>query len=188
MARSIVIGAALLLAVGLLAGGALYAAGAEKGRLEIRVKDHREAIGDFSRLTLKLGKIALSPKPGLAFWRTGWTELTPSLQTIDLTKYTGSESVAVFSGMIDSGAFDAIHLKLDGIEAIIKKNRRQAPVKNLVTPIKLSFSVEPRGKTVIVLDLVVFDMSDHPPQGYELSVKGYELLANGKLLDKVPPE
>ena len=154
---------------------------------EVRVKDHREAIGDFSRLALKLGKIAVSPKPGLAFWKTDWRELTPSLQTIDLTQYTGKESAAIFTGMLDSGAFDGIQLKVDGIEAILNKNRNRVPVKNLLTPIKLSFAVKPKGKTVIILDLVVFDMSDHPPRGYELGVKGYQLFVNGKLLDKVPP-
>jgi len=173
--------------VGLLACGALHAASTEQGVLEVRIKDHREAIGDFSRLTLKLGKIAISPRAGLAFWKTDWRELTPSLQTIDLTHYTGKKSAAIYTGMVNSGTFDAIQLKVDGIEAILKKNHSQVPVKNLLTPIKLSFAVEPMGKTVIILDLVVFDMSDHPPRGYELGVKGYQLFVNGKLLDKVPP-
>jgi hypothetical protein len=31
------------------------------------------------------------------------------------------------------------------------------------------------------------DMSDHPPLGYELAIRGYELYDNGKLVDKVPP-
>jgi hypothetical protein len=187
MARFVVIGAAFLLAVGLLAGGALHAASGEKGQLEIRVKDHREAIGDFSRLTLKLRTIGISPRAGLAFWKTGWRDLSPSLESIDLTKYTGKESVAVFTGMINAGSFDAIRLDIAAIEASLKKNVRPAPVKNLLTPIKLSFAVEPKGKTVIILDLVIFDMSDHPPQGYELSLKGYELYRNGKLIDKIPP-
>jgi len=186
MARFVVIGAALLLAVGLLAS-ALHAASAEKGQLEIRVKDHREAIGDFSRLTLKLRAVGISPRAGLAFWKTGWRDLSPSLESIDLTQYTGKESVAVFSGMINAGSFDAIRLDIAAIEAILKKNPRPAPVKNLLKPIKLSFAVEPKGKTVIIFDLVVYDMSDHPPQGYELSLKGYELYRNGKLIDKIPP-
>jgi hypothetical protein len=155
--------------------------------LEVRIKDHREAIGDFSRLTLKLGKIGISPRAGLAFWKTGWRELRPSVESIDLTKYTGKESVAVFTGKMNPGSFDAIRLDIAALEAIAKKNQRQVPVKNLLTPIKLSFSIEPERKTVIVLDLVVLDMSDHPPRGYELGIKGYELFFDGKLLDKVPP-
>jgi hypothetical protein len=151
------------------------------------VKDHREAIGDFSRLTLRIDKIAISPKPGLAFWKVGWRELPLALQAVELTKYTGKESAVVFKGMINAGAFDAIQLKLDGIEGILKKGQRQAQVKNTLTPIKLSFSVEPKGITVLILDLVVLDMSDHPPRGYELGIKGYELYMNGKLIDRIPP-
>jgi len=60
-------------------------------------------------------------------------------------------------------------------------------VKNALTPIKLYFSVEPKGETVIILDLVVLDMSDHPSRGYELGLKGYALYLNGKLIDKIPP-
>ena len=113
--------------------------------------------------------------------------MPPSPQAIDLTKYAGNESATIFKNLIDAGAFDGIHLKLDGIEGILKKTQRPARVKNALAPIKLPFSVEPKGKTVIVLDLVVLDMSDHPPRGYELGVKGYELYMNGKLVDKVPP-
>lgn len=40
---------------------------------------------------------------------------------------------------------------------------------------------------MIVLDLMVLDMSDHPPQGYELGLNGYEVYSNGKLVDKIPP-
>lgn len=155
--------------------------------MEVRVKDHREAIGDFSRFTLKLGTIGISSAAGLPFWRAGWRELLTSVQSIDLTKYTGKESVAVFTGMISTGSFDAIRLNIAAIEAIHKKNGRPAAVKNTLTPIKLSFAVDPGGKTLIILDLVVLDMSDHPPRGYELGIKGYELYRNGKLIDKIPP-
>ena len=171
----------------LLFGCVLHAANPDQGLLEIRVKDHREAIGDFSRLTLKLGKISISPKPGLAFWKVAWRELSPAVQTIDLTKYTVKESVTIFKAMIDAGAFDAILLKLEGAEGVLKKSQRQAQVKNVLTPIKLPFTVERNGETLIIVDLVVLDMSDHPPRGYELGIKGYELYLNGKLIDKIPP-
>src|SRR5439155_6141475 len=87
-----------------------HGANEARGVLEVRVKDHREAIGDFSRVTLKLDKIAISPKPGLKFWRTGWQDLTLSLDSIDLTKYAGKQSVTIFRGTLGAGAFDAIQL------------------------------------------------------------------------------
>ncbi|MEK7335087.1 MAG: cytochrome c oxidase assembly protein, partial [Candidatus Binatota bacterium] len=51
----------------------------------------------------------------------------------------------------------------------------------------LAFSVYQKGETLIILALVVTDMSDHPPRGYELHIKGYELFTDGKLVDKIPP-
>jgi len=163
------------------------ASSGEQGLLEIRIKDHREAIGDFLRLTLKLDKIAISPKTGLKFWKSGWQDLSPSLESLDLTKYTGNQSVTVFKGEINAGAFDAIDLKLKGLEGILKKTQRSATIKNAIGPIKLSFSVQAQNATVIVLDLVILDVSDHPPLNYELGIKGWELYINGRLSDKVPP-
>ena len=73
------------------------------------------------------------------------------------------------------------------MDGLLKKNQRSAPVKNTIGPVKLSFDIAARGETVLVLDLTVIDFSDHPPRGYELSLKGYELYSNGKLVDKIPP-
>ena len=171
----------------MLSGDSGAAAGGDQGLLEIRIKDHREAIGDFSRLTLKLDKISISPKPGLKFWRGGWQDLSPSLESFDLTKYVGKQSVTVFKSATNAGSFDAIQLKLKGIEGILKKTQRSAPIKNTLRPIQLPFSIQSQAATVIVLDLVIADMSDHPPLGYELGINGWELYINGKLVDKIPP-
>ena len=171
----------------ILPGGLAATGGGEQGSLEIRIKDHREAIGDFSRLTLKLDKIAISPKTGLKLWKSGWQDLSPSLESLDLTKYIGNQSVTVFKGEINAGSFDAIDLRLKGVEGVLKKTQRSATIKNAVGPIKLSFSVHTQNATVIVLDLVILDVSDHPPLSYELGIKGWELYINGRLSDKVPP-
>jgi hypothetical protein len=159
----------------------------EQGTFEVRIKDHREAIDDFSRLLLEIDKVAISPKPGLRFWQTSWRELSPSPASVDLTKYLGKESAKIFRADIDAGAFDAFHLKIRSVDGLLKKNQRSAPVKNTIGPVKLSFDIAARGETVLVLDLTVIDFSDHPPRGYELNLKGYELYSNGKLVDKIPP-
>ena len=163
------------------------AAQSDRGTFEVRIKDHREAIDDFSRLLITIDKIAISLRPGLKFWQIDWKEFSPSPTSIDLTKYVGKDSAGVLRADIDAGAFDAFHLKIKTIDGLLKKNRRGAPVKNAIGPIKLSFDIAPGGKTVLVLDLTVMDLSDHPPQGYELILKGYELYTNGKLVDKIPP-
>lgn len=161
--------------------------GDERGILEVRVKDHREAIGDFAKLILMFDAILVSPRPGLKFWQTQWTSLAPAVPSLDLTKYVEKQSASVFRGPIPAGSFDAIHLKIKSVAATLKKNLRITNIKNKIGPIKLAFETRARGDTLIVLDLVVLDMSDHPPAGYELNLKGYELYTNGKLVEKVPP-
>jgi hypothetical protein len=185
MNRTIGWAAVLLLGVALRVVPA--AAAQNQGALEVRIKDHREAITDFAKLTLNVDEILISPKPGLIFWRNRWQSLVVPPQSIDLTKYIGKNSARIFRGSIDTGLFDAMHLKLKAVDGVLKKDQRTVQIKNLVGPIKLSFEIRSPGETVIVLDLVVLDMSDHPPQAYELGVKGYELYTDGKLIDKVPP-
>lgn len=168
-------------------GSRTYAAQAEQGTLEIRIKDHRDAIGDFIKLNVIIDKILVSPKTGLKIWDARWKELGGASEAIDLTKYVDKTSARVFRGNIESGWFDGFHLKLKGIAGVLKKNQKNASVKNSIGPVKLSFNVPPQGETVLLIDLTVIDMSDHPPRGYELEIQGYELFTNGKLIQKIPP-
>jgi hypothetical protein len=177
----------LLLIVFLCLPAVPAGAAENQGILEVHIKDHREAIGDFEKLTLTIGEILVSPKPGLKFWQISWKSLAPAPESIDLTRYIGKNSARVYRGSVDTGSFDAIHLKLSAVTGLLKKSQRRAQIKNTVGAIKLPFEVRAQGETKIVVDLVVMDMSDHPPRGYELAVKGYELYTNGKLVDKIPP-
>lgn len=158
-----------------------------QGVLEIQIKDHRDAIGDFAKLNIVIDKILVSPKAGLKIWQTGWKELAASPDVVDLTKYVGKPTARVFRSSIDAGSFDAFHLKLKRIDNVLKKTQKPAPVKNTIGPVQLAFEVAPKGETILVIDLTVADLSDHPPRGYELGIKGYELYRNGKLVGKVPP-
>ena len=158
-----------------------------QGVLEIRIKDHRDAIGDFAKLNINIDKILISPKVGLKIWQTGWKEFTASPDTIDLTKYVGTPTAQIFRSSIDASSFDAFHLKLKSIDGVLKKNQKAAPVKNTIGPVTLSFDVPPKGETILVIDLTVVDLSDHPPRGYELGIRGYELYTNGKLIARIPP-
>ena len=175
-----------------LLSASLASAQPRNGILEVRVKDDREAIGDFSQLDIAFEMISISPKVGLYFWRMGWKDLKPSVGKIDLTKYlhqagSGVRAATVYTGGLAPGAFEAIHLKLKGAEGILKKDQSRPAIKNLVGPIGLPFTIKSKETTLIVLDLTVMDMSDHPPRGYELQLVGYELYSNGKLVDKIPP-
>lgn len=161
--------------------------GHSHGTLEVRLKDHREAIGDFARLEVGVETLRLRAKAGLKSSRPGWKELDPSVPEIDLTKFSGKHSALVFKGELEPGQFEAIHLELGQVEGILKKSQDKILIKNLIGPIRLTFSVRKKEETLIVLDLTVIDISDHPPRGYELHIQGYELYTNGTLVDKVPP-
>ena len=179
----------ILIALFLIVGASNHAHAAEReqGILEVQVKDHRDAIGDFDKLIVTIDKISVSPKPGLKFWQTGWKDLAVTSEPVDLTKYVGKKTAQVFRAPIDAGAFDAFHLKIKNTAGMLKKTQRKAPVKNTIGPFKLVYEVRPNTETLLILDLVVSDMSDHPPRGYELSLKGYELFMNGKLIERIPP-
>lgn len=160
---------------------------ASQGTLEIRIKDHREAIGDFSRLIISIDKLSVSPKAGFNFWQAGWKDLPPSLDSLDLTQFVGKKAATVYRAPITAGAFDALHLKLKSVEGVLKKGHRSPQVKNLIGPIKIPFDIGVNTARFIILDLVVVDMSDHPPRSYELSIRGWELFVEGKLIQKIPP-
>jgi hypothetical protein len=168
--------------------GDSFAAQHESGVLEIRIKDHRDAIGDFARLNIVIDKISLSPKAGLKFWKTGWKDFSANPDTLDLTKYVGKISARIYRGTIDAGSFEAFHLKIKRMDGILKKDQRAALIKNALSAVKLPFEVRPGGETLLIIDLTVTDFSDHLPRGYELGLQGYELFINGKLTAKVPPD
>ena len=185
MARSTKFLIALVMLVGASVQG--HAIAGNQGILAVQIKDHREAIGDFHQLIITVDKISISPKPGLKIWQAAWKELSVTSEPFDLTKYIDTKTVQVFRAPIDSGVFDAFHLKVKTAAGVLKKNQRKVPIKNTIGPFKLAYEVRPNSETLLILDLVVSDMSDHPPRGYELGLQGYELFVDGKLAEKIPP-
>ena len=163
------------------------AAQREQGVLEIQIKDHRDAIGDFAKLNITIEKLSISPKPALKIWQPNWKEISSTSSPVDLTQYVGNKTARIFRGTIDAGSFDAFHLKIKTIDGLLKKKQRSVRVKDKTGPVKLSFDIKPKGETILILDFVVSDMSDHPPLGYELGIRGLELFTNGKLVEKIPP-
>ena len=157
------------------------------GTLEIHVTDHREAIGDFARLDVEIEVVRLHPKRMLSLLKSGWLELQPAVPSVDLTQVTEKRTIAVWHGELQTGRFEAIHLKLKTAAGELKESAESVPVADEARPIRLPFDVRADDMTRIVVDLVVLDMSDHPNRGYEVHVRGYELYYNDALADKVPP-
>lgn len=161
---------------------------ASEGALEVRVKDHRNAIDDFRTLDLSFGALRLAPEPGMKSSDPGWLELAPLLDRMDLTRYKdGAAAATVYRGRLRPRRFAAVDLRVTGVRGVLAKTGGAIPVRNAVGPIRLEFEVKPDATTVVVLDLEVLDLSDHPGRGYELLLKGYELYEDGRLLERIPP-
>src|SRR3990172_10718550 len=156
----------LFLGIGILVLFASCSHAPGKGSLEIRVKDHRAAIDDFAKLEVAVESIRLKP------WGN-WIDLKPALANFDLTAYRKGNSVSLFKGEIESGSFEGFHLQLGNIGGMLKKGNSRVEVKNGVVPIQLPIALEPNQPTLLIIDLEVFDMSDHAGSGYELHLKGY---------------
>ena len=158
-----------------------------QGLIEVKIKDHRDAIGDFTSVKVNVQSIRLSPKVGLEFWQLGWLTLNPTVDRIDLTQYVGGSTATIFRGSMEARSFEALDLKVSGVNGVLKKDAVRVPISNKLTPIALPWMLNPGEVITIVLDLSVMDMSDHPPEAYELQLVGYEVYRNGKLIDKIPP-
>jgi hypothetical protein len=150
------------------------------GTLEVKIKDHRAAIDDFAELDVAIEAIRIKPSGS-------WIEAKPDVANIDLTAYRKGNSITVYKGELEAGAFEGFHLKLGKSAGLLKKNQSQVEIKNSVGPIQLAFSVDPGKVTLLVIDLKVLDLSDHAGRGYELHINGYEHFRDGKLIDRVPP-
>lgn len=157
------------------------------GMLEVRVKDHREAIDDFSALRLTIGALRLSPDPILKSNDPGWIDLEPEVREFDLTRYKDGDSLLIYEGRQAPRRFAAVDLRVDEADGVLAKTGAPANIENDIRPIRIEFATEPAVKVAVVLDLEVLDVSDHPGRGYALYVRGYELYTDGELLEKVPP-
>ncbi|MDP6558655.1 MAG: DUF4382 domain-containing protein [Candidatus Binatia bacterium] len=153
-----------------------------KGTLEVRVKDHRQAIDDFTNVGLTLDALRIKPK-GLNSWR----DLTLATTQVDLTELVGGGSAVIHRSEMEARSFEALDLDIKKINETLKDTKKKAKVQNSLGPIWLPFSISENKMTRIVLDLTIIDISDHPPRGYELHIKGYELYTDGQLTDKIPP-
>lgn len=157
----------VLLIIGLVGTGC-SPSNSGPGKLEVRVGDHREAIGDFDELWLSFSAVGIHPagQP-----RTeGWLELTASVQELDLTQYTEGRTLLITEAMVESGAYNAVRLPIDRATGILIDGR-PVEVTVMSETAALDFQVRDGLTTVLALDLVVLDVSDHPGQDYELHLR-----------------
>lgn len=155
------------LVVGLLGSGC-GVSGSSPGHLEVRIRDHREAIEDFNELWLTFSPVGIHPAGQPR--SEGWIELEPAVQRLDLTQYVEGREAVIATATIEPGAYNAVRLTvneatgtlIDGLPAEVEVN---------LGAVALDFQIRDGRTTVLGLDLMVLDLSDHPGQGYELHVR-----------------
>lgn len=140
------------------------------GILEVRITDHREAIGDFEILNLTIASVGIHAAhlPG----DQGWLDLEVSQQLLDLTRYVDGRYQVILEKEMTSGSYDGVRVKITDARGTLKDGKKLNPHVS-VEPVALRFNIDPGKKTIITLDLIVLDKSDEA-QGYEIFLKtGY---------------
>lgn len=152
------------------------ASGTETGRLEVRVWDHRQAIDDFSELWLTFSAVAIhrAGQPRTS----GWIELEPAVQKLDLTRYAGGQNELLAEATVETGTYNAVRVTLAQVSGTLA-NGQQVDVQANLDPVALNFRIRSHQTTVLGLDLAVLDLSEHPGRGYELQLREGVLLQEG---------
>jgi hypothetical protein len=144
------------------------AASPSPGHLEVRVRDHREAIGDFSELWLTFSSVDIHPTGQPR--SEGWIEFEPSVQRLDLTQYVEGQEAVIVQTTPEIGIYNAVRLRVDQVSATLT-NGQPAEVLVDFETVALDFRVQEGRTTVLSLDLVVLDLSDHAGQDYALQLR-----------------
>jgi len=158
--------AAALVAISALAA-CQPSAGSPTGQLEVRISDHRVAIGDFESLEVTLTSIDIHPfgQP-----RTeGWLTFSPQTARLDLTEVLDGHEATVLATALPAGEYDAVRLIVAGSEGQLKVGGT-ASVEGFRQAAALRFAVHPGQTITILLDLLVESADDHPGGGYAMNL------------------
>ena len=134
----------------------------------MRVRDHREAIDDFSELWLTFSTVSIHPAGQPR--SEGWIELKPAVQRLDLTQYVEGREVVIAEAVVEAGVYNAVRLTVDQATGTLTDGQ-PVEVEVSLGAVALDFQVRSSRTTVLGLDLMVLDLKDHPGQGYELHLR-----------------
>lgn len=160
--------AAVLLLGGTVACSAETKHTSDHGQLEVRVKDHREAIGDFRRLHLDISKIGI--QSGLRPQASAWLLFTPARRRVDLTQLLEERYAVLLTEDVPAAQYRWIMLDIDIAEGDLKDGRRSS-IEAFDDPVAFPFRIASEKKTLLTVDLIVVDVSDHPGKEYELHIR-----------------
>lgn len=151
-----------------LAGAGCGTSSSSPDNLEVRVRDHEEAIDNFSELWLTISAVGIHPagQP-----RTeGWIEVVPSLQKLDLTEYVEGPEAIIVQATVETGAYDAVRLTVDRAAGTLIDGQ-QIEVEGSFDPVALDFWIKDGKTTILRVDLLVLDVSEHAGLSYQLHIR-----------------
>lgn len=139
-----------------------------QGHLEVRITDHREAIGDFQRLEIEIPKIGI--QSGLRPQPDAWVLYAAPRRTLDLTQLVEGKYAVLLTDDAPVDHYRWIRVDFERVEGILKDGRRPG-MTVFDDPVAFSFRIVSRKRTIVTVDLIVVDASDHPGRGYELHIR-----------------
>lgn len=144
------------------------ASGADSpGRIDVRITDHREAIGDFHRLDITIDRIGVHPAS--ATRTEGWIDFEPDTAVIDLTQVLDGRTAAILEAELPTGEYDAVRLHVASGAGDLKTGE-VVTVSGFEQAVRVPFAVRADVAVGIVIDLVVESEDDHPGGGYEINI------------------
>ena len=159
---------AVLLFGGAVACSAETQHASDRGQLEVRVKDHREAIADFRRLEFDISQIGI--QGALRPQASAWLLFAPSRRNVDLTQLVGGKYAVLLTEDAPAARYRWIRFDLEGVQGVLKNGRRPH-MKVFDDPVAYPFRIVSGKRTVLTIDLIVVDVSEHPGKDYELHIR-----------------
>lgn len=160
--------AAVLLLGGAAACSAETQHAPDYGQIEVRVKDHREAIGDFRRLELDIAKVGI--QSGLRPQSSAWLLYVPPRRTVDLTQLVEGKYAILLTEDAPAARYRWVMLDIERAEGDLQDGRRSS-VEVFDDPVAYPFRIDSGKRTLLTVDLIVVDVSDHPGKGYEVHIR-----------------
>jgi hypothetical protein len=144
------------------------AGGQEVGRLQVWITDHREAIADFTGLPVTIAAVAIHPTAQPR--REGWLRLLVPAPVVDLVEATRAP-VLLLEAPVPPGVYDAVRLEMDRGRGTLRTGEEVAVTVPSRGTAAVSFRTQAGQTTVLTLDLVVHDLTDHPGQRYGVAIR-----------------
>jgi hypothetical protein len=136
--------------------------------IEIRLTDHREAIGDFASVALALTEVTVHEAAAPA--REGWRALPLAQPQVEVTKLTDGRAVTVARGEVPGTRYDGVRLT-GQVTAARLKDGRVVAVTAALRAVRIDLVAGAGVSAAVSVDLVLLDLSDHAGQAYTLRVR-----------------